>query len=204
MINFERINFGPLLLKTTVHQELIDLLLQEGKKADIDMRNDLAGVLESELRYSDHQLEGIVPHIGPYVEQYVEILNQYTQSPIDSYEIDFEKIWINYQHPTDYNPLHSHSGNLSFVIFCNIPDEIYSEPHINSAPRPGALSFYDGTISYGDKVAKFLEPIRQVDLLPQTGDILIFPAYLCHSVQAFKSDVVRITVSGNVRLLNVT
>jgi len=197
--------FGPLLVKTTVDQSLINVLLEEGNKTDLDMRPFLAGVLDKELRYTDQQLETIVPLIGPYIEQYIEQLKLCSHHSIDYCDIDFETIWINYQYPGNYNPLHSHNRDISFVIYCDIPEAISQEEAINKAPRPGAISFYDGTTSsYGDKVNKFLEPIRQVDILPKTGDMFIFPAYLNHCVQAFKSDVVRISVSGNVRLLNVT
>ena len=34
--------------------------------------------------------------------------------------------------------------------------------------------------------------------LPEVGDLFIFPAWLTHYVHAFKSDVERISVSGNI------
>lgn len=202
---YQNVFFGPLLVNTTVDQSLIDVLLEEGNKTDLDMRPFLAGVLDKELRYTDQQLEVIVPLIGPYIEKYIEQQKNITQYPINDYDIDFETIWINYQYPGNYNPLHSHNRDISFIIYCDIPEAISQEKSINQAPKPGAVSFYDGTTSsYGEKATKFLEPIRQVDFLPKTGDMFIFPAYLNHCVQAFRSDVVRISVSGNVRLLNVT
>ena len=36
--------------------------------------------------------------------------------------------------------------------------------------------------------------------MPKTGDAFIFPAWLVHHVHAFKSDVERISVSGNIIL----
>ena len=40
--------------------------------------------------------------------------------------------------------------------------------------------------------------ISKFEYLPEVGDLFIFPAWLQHHVYAFKSDVERISVSGNI------
>ena len=40
--------------------------------------------------------------------------------------------------------------------------------------------------------------------LPEVGDLFIFPAWLIHHVYAFKSDVERISVSGNIEFEPIT
>jgi len=40
--------------------------------------------------------------------------------------------------------------------------------------------------------------VTRVGKMPQVRDIFIFPAWLPHHVNAFKSDVERISVSGNL------
>ena len=62
--------------------------------------------------------------------------------------------------------------------------------HNNSGP--GKIVF-----NYGVSVPF---SISGFDKLPETGDIIIFPAWLTHYAHAFKSDVERISVSGNVVL----
>ena len=42
------------------------------------------------------------------------------------------------------------------------------------------------------------QPIRLIRF-PEVRDLLIFPAWLTHYVHAFKSDVERISVSGNIK-----
>ena len=42
--------------------------------------------------------------------------------------------------------------------------------------------------------------ITRVGFLPKVGDIVIFPSWLQHHVNAFKSDVERISVSGNIKI----
>jgi hypothetical protein len=39
---------------------------------------------------------------------------------------------------------------------------------------------------------------------PKTGDFFVFPAKLHHTVAPFKSDVTRISVSGNLEIVNKT
>ena len=55
---------------------------------------------------------------------------------------------------------------------------------------PGGIQFLYGE---GDRQA-----ITYMSQMPQTGDMYMFPAWLKHYVSPFKSDITRISVSGNV------
>ena len=55
------------------------------------------------------------------------------------------------------------------------------------------LSFNWGT----SEIASKRDCINSVNVMPQTGDFLIFPTRLTHWVFPFKSNVTRISVSGN-------
>ena len=48
----------------------------------------------------------------------------------------------------------------------------------------------------GDTSKKF--SLTQNSLFPEVGDCFVFPAFLEHWVYPFKSDVTRISVSGNI------
>jgi len=41
---------------------------------------------------------------------------------------------------------------------------------------------------------------NQLTEVPSDGDVYIFPSWMLHYVHAFKSDVERISVAGNIRL----
>ena len=56
--------------------------------------------------------------------------------------------------------------------------------------RPGMINF-----SHGEEMPFC---INQSSKMPEVGDLYIFPAWLTHYVHAFKSDVERISVSGNI------
>ncbi len=43
--------------------------------------------------------------------------------------------------------------------------------------------------------------VQSVGFMPKVGDIVIFPAWLPHYVNDFKSDVERISVSGNLNFM---
>ena len=88
------------------------------------------------------------------------------------------------------------TGDLSFVIYLQVPDEIEREndetAHEHNNEGPGMILF-----DYGMEMPL---SINRIAHMPRTGDAFIFPAWLIHHVYAFKSDVERISVSGNITL----
>ena len=102
-------------------------------------------------------------------------------------------LWINYMKPGDFNPPHDHSADLSFVIFPKIPPELIEEnkKFKGTLQGPGGISFM-----WGDSVNHMA--ISLVHQMPEENDIFIFPAGLRHWVFPFKSNVERISVSGNI------
>ena len=67
-----------------------------------------------------------------------------------------------------------------------------------TAQKPGQITFKYGQIQdYQNQWAT-----TNLNLVPKTGDMYIFPAQLEHMVAPFKSDVTRISVSGNYSVVN--
>ena len=64
------------------------------------------------------------------------------------------------------------------------------DPYVHNNLGPGMIEF-----DYG---ADLPFNISSFSYLPDVGDLFIFPAWLKHHVFAFKSDVERISVSGNI------
>ena len=56
-----------------------------------------------------------------------------------------DSLWVNYQKQHDFNPLHNHRGNLSFVSYLNVPEELKTEKErynmIGNGPIPGSIMF---------------------------------------------------------------
>ena len=101
-------------------------------------------------------------------------------------------MWINYQKQYDFNPPHDHDGKLSFVIYLSIPEKLKKEnkAYIGNSCGPGGIQ-----IMYGEGPRGC---ITNFSHFPEEGDMLIFPAWIKHWVSPYKSDCVRVSVSGNI------
>ena len=103
-------------------------------------------------------------------------------------------LWINYMKANEFNPPHFHNMDLSFVLYAQVPDEIIKENKNfkGTMSGPGGICWV-----YGEGGRQY---IRVVQLMPKTGNLFIFPASLMHWVFPFKSNVERISLSGNILL----
>ena len=112
-----------------------------------------------------------------------------------------DDIWVNFQQKHEFNPVHTHSGLFSFVIWLNIP---YEDEVENGPDALGA----SGIKANGNFVFHYTDTLGRVHgfNIPAdksyNGTIILFPSMLSHSVNPFySSDGKRITISGNVYLL---
>jgi hypothetical protein len=116
-------------------------------------------------------------------------------------DVDYKLIdtWVNFQERCEFNPMHNHTGALSFVIWISIPyymkDELIKSPGVNSNNNcSGKFGFV-----YTDILGNIMTHQLDIDKT-QEGTICIFPSKLNHLVYPFySSDEYRITVSGNFR-----
>lgn len=107
--------------------------------------------------------------------------------------------WVNFMSKHEFNPVHNHTGLLSFVLWLQIPykieDEIAISPGVNSLnPLAGQFSFHFSNIL--GQLNSWHIPADQ----SWENTLLLFPAELSHSVNPFySSDDYRISVAGNVK-----
>ena len=105
-------------------------------------------------------------------------------------------LWINLMAKHEFNPPHRHGGDLSFVMFVDVPYQIEDEVNMypdTSASCSGHFSFQFANM-YGDLCEKFIP----VDKL-YNNKMFMFPSKLKHCVYPFyTSDEFRVTVSGNL------
>jgi len=205
--------WGPFLMQSKMDGESIKTLLDKGDECRIkglDNRKHLAGDLDHEYYYDE--FESWFPnlfdsYIDAYIDALVNVWNvrlspEYPNSTnIDNDKFDdvswnVSGLWINYMQARDFNPPHNHNGDLSFVIYLKVPEELKDEwvkrkPEHNNA-GPGSIQF-----NWGDD--KHLS-VSNRSYFPATGMVLLFPAWLKHYVVGYRSEVERISVSGNINL----
>ena len=78
----------------------------------------------------------------------------------------------------------------------NLIDE--QKKYVGKSAPPGCIEFM---LSFHDFTKKQWATLGK-HMSPRTGDLLVFPAKLQHTVPPFKSDVTRISVSGNLEIAN--
>ena len=192
-IQVQMFNWGPCVVKVKITDDFKKLLLNEARKNKLDFTDKLAGILDKETGYSDESKTLIVPKISKYLGVYDQMFEKFINKPYQKKpHYIMTALWINYQKQNDFNPPHDHDGKLSFVIYLQIPDELKKEnaAYKGKSCGPGGIQFV-----YGDGPR---DCVTYQSFMPKENDMYIFPAWLKHWVAPYKSDCVRISVSGNV------
>ena len=175
-------------------------------------RDDLVGVLEDQIT--------LAPEKGPKFSEFVEelayeflylrqdagllrqILKTFLTSghrpvlPEKFMKVKLKQLWLNSMGKGNYQPLHVHAGLFSFVVYVSIPYTLAEEHKLNY-----------GVTDYKNKngCTEFIDPFTHdsITLPVETKleqNIALFPSWITHAVYPFKSDVRRVTVSGNIYL----
>ena len=183
----------------------INRMLEKNFQNEHDYRNLLLGHMDNE-----YGMHGLIPQIEPYL---LYLANRYDEQWKYFQELDEQfnvttpkqlrltDLWANFQRKHEFNPVHTHTGILSFVIWVKIPYELEEEKKVfpvvsNSDPRTSKFTFHYNNIlgqlkNYSLNIDKSFE-----------GNIALFPSHLNHSVNPFyTSEEYRISVAGNLRIV---
>lgn len=193
-------NWGPCLMGTKCPEEVTSYLLKAGQKVKGDARSTLAGHIKKELFYDQEHKEYFIEKTRHIFAKYIDVMktewNPYAKYDFSSVELD--KFWVNFMKAGEFNPMHTHSGQISFVIFLKVDEQIHREHEeaVCNHAGPGALEFH-----YGQYMRNEVGLINRYEIFPQVGDMFIFPAYLSHMVCPFQSaGAERVSCSGNIFL----
>ena len=192
-IQVNTMNWGPCVVHLKVLDDFKNILLDEIKKSKDDYRDKLAGQIEKEIGYTQESRDKIIPHLSPYLGIYDECFQRYQNKKYDKKpEYALTALWCNFQKQNEFNPPHDHDGKLSFVIYLSVPESLKkeNEAYNGKSCGPGGIQFL-----YGEGIR---DCITYMSYFPKDGDMFIFPAWLKHWVSPYKSDCVRVSVSGNV------
>lgn len=190
---------NPGVLKTRIPVRVFAELtadLQNQLNNDLPEYNtSLAGHLEKEYGYTI--TDSFKQCVVALFEDYRKRFDFY---PENDYVIDHD-VWINLQKKNEYNPIHYHYKDISWVLWVTIPYDLKDEinaPHAKQSNSNVASKFQfiynklDGGIElYNIDVDQTYE-----------GCLIMFPAYLKHCVYPFQtSEEYRISIAGNVQVL---
>ena len=196
-INVDVYNWGPCVVRVKIKDDLVKTLLKEGKNNRLDFRDKLAGIIENETGYSTESKQKVLPQLSQYLGVYDQVYQNYVKQPYETKpEYVLSSLWINHQRPNEFNPPHDHDGKISFVIYLQVPEEIKKENQafVGKSCGPGGIQFV-----YGEGPR---DCVTTLSYFPEVGDMFMFPSWLKHWVAPFKSKVTRISVSGNLRIVN--
>jgi len=203
--------FSPPIFQTEVDTNFTKELIEEGRKLtkeEDDYNFKLAGNLKygRSYHYKEDYLLKVEPYLKTYVERFfngiysqfgphnnmVERLLevQHDRQQHKQGNVRLDTLWINFSQKHDFNPPHTHTGILSFVIFCKVPEEIFEVQADSNTQRAGQIHF-----SYSEPITKLMG--SEYPVKPYENLMFIFPATLKHFVPAYWVDKERISVSGN-------
>ena len=105
--------------------------------------------------------------------------------------------WVNRMQKHEYNPMHIHSGVLSYVLWVNVPFRIEDEKRICASAKDNDAASFAFVTSGPMGIDQICLPVDKT----WEWEMVMFPAQLHHLVYPFQtSEEKRVSISGNVHL----
>lgn len=174
---------------SSIDSDLTNRMLAHAKKVEsssTDFRFDLAGALDSEKYISfkeDMELyhdvnQMIVHHASNFVKSHIR-------------SVGMDAMWVNFMKANEYNPVHMHTGILSWVWYLDIPEPIRQECY-NDVDRTKKTRGLIEFVARSFDMDNFL-------FNPKTSDLFMFTSDHLHTVYPFQTEgVTRVSMSGNI------
>ena len=203
--------FGPSIWVGKVSPELVDATLQCVEDVKDDKDNDLTGYLAGRID-KQKNIEDILPQQfkDELLMHTATNLNHSGKRPVTGEVVDRMQdvfiedlrmvgLWANVQTNYEFNPIHSHSGDLSFVYY---PKNTVSYEDATNNKWDLGQRGVGGTELAGSLQLLYGEVGNMNDTVfshyPLVGDLIIFPSWLKHAVNPFYCEGERVSVSGNI------
>ena len=190
---FGILHWGPCVVHTKIQKPILDKLYVAAISSKEKANKELAGVLEEQIHIKDqNQFSDFFNNIFTL---YNHALKQWRKDIKEDPKYHLEKLWCNFQKKNEFNPIHIHTNCiLSFVHWIRFPKAIIQEgkKDVTTSAGPGGITYHFG------EDQPFVLTTRE--FVPKENTLMIFPSTLKHEVIAFKSDVSRISVAGNIIL----
>ena len=195
--------FGPAIGEINVNNDFINnlndysdtIINDELKLKKQDVGKELAGQVKQEFEIDvDFFSEKIEKYLTSLIAQYV--FQSYEKKLITleefkkKFKIRYRSKWIVRQFENEYNPLHSHTGNVSGVCYLLVPKNLGTKSQESKRNNPnGHIALSHGSEAFTSPAIKLVKPT--------VGKFLFFPNYLLHTVYPFKGEGERRSFSFN-------
>jgi hypothetical protein len=189
-------NFG--ILETKISDTLYNSLIEETKLLQF-RKNTRSGIsgnhVATHYKVENNENE-LTQYLNELALQYDSSFNYLKSLRVLDRDLPMKvsALWFNVQKKTEFIPMHTHDGVLSFVIWLKIPYEIEHELS-NDSRYESCFQFVYSSIT-GTIINETIKVDKSME-----KTILVFPSILPHCVYPFyTSDDVRISLSGNIVL----
>ena len=188
--------FGPSILKVNMPRGYVNLLNAQADNILFDKKlskerdwsHNLAGNVKKEVAINHNEIEGFPQFLITMSHEYIKRV--LPEGLSDKAKVSFS-VWVVSQVAGDFNPVHIHDANLSGVAFLKIPpkfeEEYAKEDH---HPTAGCLEFLGSMPNHFARHSYIAKP--------EVGDFYLFPSWLTHQVDPFRSKGERRSLAFNV------
>ena len=129
-----------------------------------------------------------------YYEKYIE-----GDESLPNFKL--ESLWVNYMKQHEFNPIHNHGGDYSFVVFMKIPTHWKEQHALPFSANSNAPSASDFSFMRSEKNIEGCAVENFKLCSEDEGRMLFFPAIIQHMVYPFYgTEEERVTISGNIVL----
>ncbi len=187
--------FGPSIGKTKISKRFLNKLNEEfDKKSDLkknDYSSELASQIKNEIKISN---KFIKKYLLKELRKNIKIFLA-KEKVKNIKEIRVLNLWVVRQFKGEYNPIHYHEGDLSGVGYLTLPKNMTKNILIKNKKI-----ITNGTVDFINGQKAFLSN-SIYNLVPKTGDLVIFPNYLMHTAYPFNINGERRSFSFNVKII---
>ncbi|MBD1142926.1 hypothetical protein IDH22_03010 [Pelagibacterales bacterium SAG-MED35] len=187
--------FGPSIGKTKISKRFLNKLNEEfDKKSDLkktDYSSELASQIKNEIKISNNFIK---KYLLKELRKNIKIFLA-KEKVKNIKEIRVLNLWVVRQFKGEYNPIHYHEGDLSGVGYLTLPKNMTKNILIKNKKI-----ITNGTVDFINGQKAFLSN-SIYNLVPKTGDLIIFPNYLMHTAYPFNINGERRSFSFNVKII---
>ena len=162
--------------------------------------SNLAGNIEKEFSLDESFEKILSPYTSLLAEEFdkIDIETTYTNIKKQVSSWISTGSWINFQKKYEFNPIHHHFGDYSFVLWIQIPYDLKEELELENCKNSNAKSNSLFCFTHIDLYGSIIVTRLPVDKTWE-GTMILFPSNLKHQVYPFfTSDDYRISISGNL------